>query len=166
MNEPAAVDYLLTKHPEWIKPYDLFETHFAAMTLVAQDLSDFCGLTVYADRIWTGGGCLGLGMVFTGVSMGDEVRTPEDSEKLKKLEQQLVDLKLVKTPELEILSSATYPPHYNEPFHISMQDSPAPFGAGEIAHLLGLRREECKRQRQSNLKRKPQGREEEDSKVR
>ena len=38
---------------------------------IVRDLSDVYGLTVYADRIWTGDGCMGLGMVFTGNSMRD-----------------------------------------------------------------------------------------------
>lgn len=44
--------------------------HWAAMTVVAADLSKDRGLTVYADSLWVGGGCEGLGMVFAGNSMG------------------------------------------------------------------------------------------------
>lgn len=78
MNEPAAINYLLKNYPEWSKVYHLYKNHWAAMTIVARDLSDDCGLPVYADRIWVGGGCIGLGMVFMGNFMGDDDRTPED----------------------------------------------------------------------------------------
>ena len=56
------------------------------MAIVARDLSDACGLAVLADRIWTGGGCIGLGMVFKGQFLSDKWRTPEDDVNLKKLE--------------------------------------------------------------------------------
>ena len=113
------------------------------MTVVARDLSDLCGLTVYADRIWVGSGCFGLGMVFTGVSMGDHVRTPEDSAKLRILEHHLVDLKLVATPEpeLEILYSSTYPPNLEEPLSMKVLPPPELFGGEEIMDLLKRRRE-------------------------
>jgi len=62
------------------------------MTVVARNLSNACGLAIYADRTWTGGGCIGLGMVFMGISMGDNLRTPEDDQKLKKIEQTLAEL--------------------------------------------------------------------------
>jgi hypothetical protein len=84
--EPVAVDYLLRNYPEWSKVYHLFNNHWAAtVNVVAQDLSNFCGLTVYADRIWTGGGCIGLWMVFMGNYMAPDIHTPEDDEE-KKLE--------------------------------------------------------------------------------
>lgn len=54
------------------------------MTVVTEDLSKDCGFNVYPDSIWIGGGRMGLGMVFMGVSMGNKIRTPEDDEKLKK----------------------------------------------------------------------------------
>ena len=94
------------------------------MTVVAADLSKHCDLTVYADKIWVGGGCVGLGMVFMGVNMGDDVRTPEDDEKLKKLEEKLVELKLMTPPKLEILCSSSYPPHTEEPFEMTMLPPP------------------------------------------
>jgi len=108
VNEPAAVDYLLSNYPEWSKVYDLYGNHWAAMTVVARDLSDTCGLTIYADCIWTGGGCIGLGMVFMGISMGNNLRTPEDDQKLKKLEQKLAELKLMTPPKLEILCFCSF----------------------------------------------------------
>ena len=118
MDEPEAVNYLLSNYPEWRKVYHPFDNHWAAMTIIAVDLSKDCGLDVYADSIWVGSGHLGLGMVFTGNSMGENVRTPEDDEKLKKLEKKLVELKLVETPKLEVLCSSTYPPHLNEPMRM------------------------------------------------
>lgn len=30
MNEPAAVDYLLSSYPEWSKIYDLFRNHLVS----------------------------------------------------------------------------------------------------------------------------------------
>jgi len=65
------------------------------MAIITEDLSKHCDLNVYADSIWVGGGCVGLGMVFKGASMGDNIRTPEDGEKLKKLEERLMELKFV-----------------------------------------------------------------------
>lgn len=44
---------------------------------------------------------MGLGMVFTRNSMGDNVRTPENDQKLKKLEKKLVELKFATSPRLE-----------------------------------------------------------------
>jgi hypothetical protein len=55
---------------------------------------------------------MGLGVVFTGVSIGDN---PEDDEKLKKLEKRLVELKFVTTPKLEVLCSCSFLPHMEEP---------------------------------------------------
>jgi len=60
----------IPNHPEWRKHYNLFTNHWAAVTVVAEDLSKHCDLDVYADSIWIGGGTMGLGMVFKGVSMG------------------------------------------------------------------------------------------------
>ena len=88
------------------------------MTVVAEDLSKDCGLAVYADNIWIGGRTMGLGMVFKGDSMGGNVRTPEDDEKLKRLEERLVDLKFVTTPKLEILCSRSFLPHLEEPIEM------------------------------------------------
>ena len=149
MNEPAAVDYLLGNYPEWSKTYHLFGNHWAAMTVVARDLSDACGLTIYADRIWTGGGCIGLGMVFMGISMGDNLRTPEDDRKLKELEKKLAELKLVTTPTLEILCSCSYRPHLEEPSRMRTLPPAKPFGEGEITQLTKYWREEHKRQGRS-----------------
>jgi len=149
VNEPAAVDYLLGNYPEWSKTYHLFGNHWAAMTVVARDLSDACGLTIYADRIWTGGGCIGLGMVFMGISMGDNLRTPEDDRKLKELEKKLAELKLVTTPTLEILCSCSYRPHLEEPSRMRTLPPAKPFGEGEITQLTKYWREEHKRQGRS-----------------
>ena len=154
MNELAAVDYLLENHPKWRKTYGLFNNHEAAMTIVARDLSANCGLTVYADRIWVGGGCIGLGMVFMDESMGDEVHAPEDDEKLKKLEERLVELKLVNsTPILEVLCSSTYLPHREEPLHMRMRSPPNRPSSGEdIIQRTKYWKEEHKRRRQSERK--------------
>ena len=73
------------------------------MTVVARDLSDACGLTIHADRIWTGGGCIGLGVVFMGNSMGENLRAPENDQKLKKLEQKLAEPKFMISPKLEMV---------------------------------------------------------------
>lgn len=154
VDEPAAVDYLLSNYPEWSKVYHLFKNHWAAMTIVARDLSDACGLTVCADRIWVGGGCIGLGMVFMGISMGNNARTPEDNQKLKKLERKLVELKLVTTPKLEILCSCSYRPHFEEPFHMHMLPPPDRFEAEEVFQLAKRWREEHERRRQCKGKRR------------
>jgi len=165
VNEPAAVDYLLRNYPEWREIYDLFENHWAAMTILARDLSNVCGLTVYADHIWTGGGCMGLGMVFMGNSMGEENRTPEDDEKLKKLEQKLVELKLVTAPELDILCSASFRPHLEEPFHMRVMPCAKPFGGDEIFALVKHWRKENERLRQAR-KREVRQREKDDTETR
>jgi len=59
-------------------------------------------------------------MVFMGTSMRDNIRTPEGDKKLKKLEQKLMDLRLVTTPELGVLCSCTYRPHLERPFRVSI----------------------------------------------
>ena len=127
MNERVAVDYLLGNYPEWRKIYNLYENHWAAMTIVARDLSNACGLFVYADRIWTGDGCIGLGIAFMGTYMKPDIRSPQVDEMKKKLEQKLVELKLVVTPELEILCSSSYGPHLKEPFHMQLLPPPEHF---------------------------------------
>jgi len=135
VDEYKAVNYLLSNYPEWRKVYNFVVNHWAAMTVVAADLSKYCGLTVYADSIWVGRGDMGLGMVFLGADMGREVRTPEDDEKLKKLEEKLVELKLVTTPELEVLCSCSFPPHFEEPYEMDRVPSPEPRNGSRI---LGL----------------------------
>jgi len=90
------------------------------MTVVADNLSKHCSLNVYADSIWVGGGYMGLGMVFKGVSMGDNICNPEDDEKLKKLEERLMELNFVTTLELEILCSCSFLPHLEELLEMNM----------------------------------------------
>ena len=124
VDQAKAVNYLISNHPEWKEHYHLFGNHWAAMTVVAADLSEHCGLTVCADRIWVGGGCVGLGMVFTGVNMGDDVRTPDDDKRLKKLEKKLAKLKLATPPKLEIICSASFPAHLEEPFKMNLLPPP------------------------------------------
>jgi len=119
VDEAEAVSYLLSNHPEWRKDYHLFNNHWAAMTVVAADLSKDCGLNVHADSIWVGGGCESLGMVFTGNSMGHKVRTPEDTNKLEKLEKRLVELKFVTTPKLDVLCSSSFLDHTEEPYEMA-----------------------------------------------
>ena len=120
------------------------------MTVVARDLSDACDLTIYPDRIWTGGGCIGLGVVFMGNSMGENLRTPEDDQKLKKLEQKLAELKFMISPMLEneMLRSSSFRPHLEEPSRMSKLPPAKPFGAGEIFRLTKYWREEHERRGQ------------------
>jgi len=106
------------------------------MTVVAKDLSNACGLTVFADRIWAGGGWIGLGMVFMGDSMRPDNRTLEDDQKLGMLEEKLVELNLVSTPKLEILCSNSYLHHFNEPSHIGSRPPPKSFSPEEIVELV------------------------------
>jgi len=68
--------------------------------------------------------------------MGDDNRTPEDDEKLKKLEQKLEELKLVTTPEFEIPCSSTYRPHLEESLRMMVLPAPVPFGAEEILRVV------------------------------
>jgi len=116
------------------------------MSVVAQDLSDACGLSLFADSIWVGGGSIALGMMFKGISIRVDNRTPEDDQKLKDLEQKLVTLKFMSTPELEILCSATYRPHLNEPFHIGLLPPPETFDPGDIVKLMKYWRRQCRRE--------------------
>ena len=116
------------------------------MSVVAKDLSDDCGLAIFADRIWVGGGSIALGMVFEGIHMGVDNRTPEDDQKLKKLEENLARLKLMSTPKLEILCSCTYRPHLNEPFHIGLLPPPKTFNPGEILESIKYRRRQSRRE--------------------
>jgi hypothetical protein len=120
VNELAAVDYLLENYPEWRKTYDLFNNHEAAMNIVARDLSTTCGLTVYADSIWVDGGCIGLGFVFMEKSVGAIVRTPEDDERLMRLQDNLVELGLV-TTKFERLCSCACLPHLEESFYMRLR---------------------------------------------
>ena len=86
MDELAAVDYLLREYPKWRTAYNPFGNHWAGMSVVAIDLSKTCGLAVFADRIWAGGGWIGLGMVIMGGSIGADDCTLEDTWKLERLE--------------------------------------------------------------------------------
>ena len=52
--------------------------------------------------------------------MGDNVRTPEDDEKLQKLEKRLVELKFVTTSKLEVFCSCSFLPHVEEPMEKAM----------------------------------------------
>ena len=51
MNEPAAVDYLPSNYPKWSEVYHLYSNHWTAMTVVARDLSNDYGLTIYAAHL-------------------------------------------------------------------------------------------------------------------
>ena len=105
------------------------------MTVVAAELSKHCGLTVYADSIWVGHGEMGVGMVFLGADMGRKVRTPEADEKLKKLEEKLVELKLATAPKFEVLCSCSFPPHFEEPYEMDRVPSPEPRDGMRILEL-------------------------------
>ena len=65
MDGLAAVGYL-HEHLELRMSYNPFGNHYAAMTVVVRDTSGACGLTVFAERVWAGGGWVGLGMTFMG----------------------------------------------------------------------------------------------------
>ena len=120
------------------------------MTVVAADLSKHCGLTVCADSIWVGSGRVGLGMVFTGVNMGNDVHTPDDDKRLKKLEERLVELKLVTTPKLEILCSASFLAHLEEPLQMNLLPPPP---NDEISRLIQYTRDLMPRRGQRQEKR-------------
>ena len=62
----------------------------------------------------------------------------EDDEKLKKLEERLVELKFVTTPKLEILCSHSFLPHLNEPMEMAML--PGPTGERQATRIVGLTR--------------------------
>ena len=48
------------------------------MAVAAEDLLKDCDLVGYADSVSIVSGCMGLGMLFGDVSMGDKVRAPGD----------------------------------------------------------------------------------------
>ena len=80
---------------------------------------------------------MGLGMVFMVTSMGDDVCTPGDGQKLKKLEQKLVEPKLMITPKLDVLCPSTYRPHLEERFHMVILPTPGKrLEAAEISWLV------------------------------
>jgi hypothetical protein len=103
-----VVNYLHSTYPEWKRDYDPSTNHREAVATVAEDLSKDCGLDIYAESIWIAGGCVSLGMVFAGFSMGDDVRTPEDDEKLDKLERRLLELRFSASPKLQTLAIARF----------------------------------------------------------
>ena len=76
------------------------------MTVVAADSSKDCCLDVYPDSFWVG--------VVTKVSVWcspvtrlGKRQNPEGDEGLKRLEERLVKLKFVNTPELDVLFSGS-----------------------------------------------------------
>ena len=93
-----------------------------------------------------------------------DFRTPEDGEKLKKLEQKLAELELVTNPKLEALCSRSCRPHFEEPVHMQLLPAPEDFGGDEIIRLAKYWTKEHKRQRQS--KRKVQQREKDNTETR
>lgn len=62
--------------------------------------------------------------MFTGVWMGDNIRTPEHDEKLKKPEDRLAGLKFVTTLKLGVLCSCSFLPHLEEPLGKGMPPPP------------------------------------------
>jgi len=70
-------------------------------------------------------------MVFMGVN---DVRSFEEHEKLKKLEEKLVELKLVTTPRLESISSASVLAHLGG----LLQDEPTPPDGNETDMVMTL----------------------------
>ena len=56
--------------------------------------------------------------------MGKDVRSPEDDQELKKLEQKLSELKSMTPPTLEILCSCSFRPHLEEPSRMSVLPPP------------------------------------------
>ena len=105
----------------------------------------------YADRIWVGGGSIALGLVFMGTFMGVKNRTPEDDQRLKDLEQNLVTPKLVSTPELEVLCSGTFRPHLNEPLHIGLLPAPKNFSPGEILKSIKYWKRQSRREERRKI---------------
>lgn len=52
------------------------------MTAIGAETSSMdCSLAVCADSAWVGSGCIGHGMAFIGVNVGEKV--PKDDEKLE-----------------------------------------------------------------------------------
>ena len=84
-SQAEAVNYLLSNYPKTIssvrKPLGRHDRRRCG------SLRTHC----CADSIRVGGGCVGLGMVFMSVNMGND-------ERLKKLEEKPVELEFVTTP--------------------------------------------------------------------
>ena len=126
IDEVGAVKHLVNTSPEWAKSYSLMVNHSEALDAIAKELSAKCGLTLHALSLWVGGGHMNCGMVFFDNSMAPENRTPEDTEKLMKLEQLLESTGISKTPKakFELLCSAEYIGYPVEPPEMAEREPP------------------------------------------
>jgi len=96
------------EYSHWAKTYNMFINHSEAMDALAEELSKNCDLPLHALQLWVGSHHTGYGIVFFGDSMAPKNRTPEDTEKLNKLEWLLESMGILKTEKakFEVLCSA------------------------------------------------------------
>ena len=121
----------MEQHPEWTTKYRLFANHGQAMDVIADKLSQECGLTLRAIPVWMGSGRMGYAMVFPDGSMGPKELTRENVESLKKMERFLKSAGILEMDgfKLEHLYSALCLGHYDEPPEMARKPLPQGWAA-------------------------------------
>ena len=96
------------------------------MEAIAEELSEKCGLTLYALPHRVGGGHNTFGIVLFDNSMAPANRTSEDAEVLLKLERLLESIGISKTPKVkfELLCTAAYKSYPFEPEEMAEREPP------------------------------------------
>ena len=97
IDQVRAVRYLVRRYPEWARTYSLFDNHFEAMDAIASEVSEGSNFTLHALPIWVGNHHTSFGIVFFGDTMAPGKRSPEDTEKLSKLEGLLESMAILGT---------------------------------------------------------------------
>ena len=130
----------MDKYPDWAKTYNFFSSHDHAMDAIASELSRSCDLPLHALQIWLGRHYMGFGIVFFDDSMVPWKRTPEDTERINKLEGLLESMGVLKTEkaEFEVLCSAACPAHPVEPLEMVRRPPPPDWERDQGYELMCL----------------------------
>jgi len=110
------------------------------MDAIAKELSEHCDLPLHGLQLWVGSHYTGNGIVFSGDWIAPNERTPEDSEKLKKLEMRLESIGILKAEkaELDVLCSAAYLEYPIEPPLMAKRPPPPDWKRNKGSELVCL----------------------------
>jgi len=128
------------KDSYWAKNYNMFINHPKAMDVIAEELSKNCDLPLHALQLWVGSHYTGYGIVFFDDSMVPRKRTPEDTEKLHKLERLLESMAILKTEKakFDVLCSAACLAHPVEPALVAKRPPPPDWERNKGQELMCL----------------------------
>lgn len=118
----------------------MFINHYEAMDALAEELSNNCDLPLHAIPLWVGSHYTGYGIVFFGDSMAPKQRTPEDTEKLNKLERLLESMGILKTEKakFDVLCSAACRAYPVEPPLFANRPPPPDWERNKGHELMSL----------------------------